>query len=444
LPPADANGLEGWNFPARFAVLEIVRIVATVAALIVVAGAQASAPAARPLVGLKGPEAPLLGVVWSGNAAEVAPLDPATLEPIAAGLPIADAGAFGYSPGHTQLALGGTRAPVVRFVDVTPLRLVRTVKLARGGSIERIDWLGPGAAVVLYARPDGTRIAWVDPTTGEVAKRARLDAAPFQAVSGNGRVVLLLPPRKGIGAARLAIVDAVGRARIVRLPRIRIGSTVPREGKVFRRIVPGLALDTSTAHAYVVGADGVVAVVDLLSRSVANHSLAQRSLAKTLAGQALDAQSLGNGLLAVAGTSYSATIGKDGETQSATPLGLRIVDVRTWTQRTVDTGADGFAVDGIALLAYGVRSEFGTTTKSAVSGMGVAAYGTDGSARFHLMPGAPVGWVQVKGDFAYGWVDDATAPSWHVIVLDVAAGTVVHELRLAHPTRLLIGDSSAF
>jgi hypothetical protein len=414
-----------------------VRIVATVAALLVAAGALASQPAA------KGPERPLLGVVWNGNAAAVAPLDATTLEPAGTALPIKDVGPFGYSPDHSQFALGGTRLPVVRFVDVTPLRLVRTVRLAGSGSVERIAWLGPGAAVVLYAQPEGTRIAWIDPTSGKVEKRARLGVVPYQAAIGTGRLVLLLPPRKGIGTARLEIVGAASNARVVRLPKVRIGSTMPQARTVFRRIEPGLALDASTGHAYVVGTNGVVAAVDLLSRRVSYHSLAPRSLApaKALAGQALDAQSLGDGLLAVAGTSYSATIGKSSETQSATPLGLRIIDVRTWTQRTIDPGADGFAVGGTALLAYGVRSEFGTTTKSVVAGMGVAAYGTDGSARFHLLPGAPVSFVQAKGAFAYGWLVDPTTPSWHVVVLDVAAGTVERDLRLAHPTRLLIPDS---
>ena len=91
------------------------------------------------------------------------------------------------------------------------------VTLACSGSVERIDWLGAGVAVVLYAQPEGTRIAWVDPTTGEITKRVRLGVAPYQAVSGGGRLVLLLPPRKGIGTARLEIVGADGRTRIVRL-----------------------------------------------------------------------------------------------------------------------------------------------------------------------------------------------------------------------------------
>ena len=432
------------------------RIVAIVAALLAVAGAQASQPAARPLVGLKAPEGPLLGMVWIGRDAEIVPLDATTLEPAGAALPIKESGAFGYSPDRSQLALGAVNPPRVRFIDVAPLKVVRSVELGRIGGVERIDWLGAGAAVVLYAAPDGTRIAWVDPTTGEVSKRVRLGVTPYQAVSGGGRLLLLLPPRKGIGAARLEIVGADGRTRVVRLPKIRIGSTMPGARKAFRRIQPGLALAPETGHAYVVGTDSVVADVDVRSLKVSSHSLVRRSLAarlgawlvpaaeaKALAGPALDARWLGDGLIAVAGTSYSATIGKNSETYSATPLGLRIVDVRTWTQRTLDAGADGFAIGNGALLAFGVRSTFGTTTPTVVSGMGVAAYGTDGSRRFHLLPTVPVGSLEVNGSLAYGWLVDAANP-WHLVVLDVAAGTVVRDLRLAHPTRLLIGDTSFF
>jgi hypothetical protein len=74
--------------------------------------------------------------------------------------------------------------------------------------------------------------------------------------------------------------------------------------------------------------------------------------------------------------------------------------------------------------------------------MGVAAYGPDGSVRFHVLPSVPVAWVQVSGSLAYGWVADASNSSGHLVVLDLPAGTVVRELRLANPTRLLIGDNS--
>jgi hypothetical protein len=286
-------------------------------------------------------------------------------------------------------------------------------------------------------------------------KRARLGADPYQAASGGGRLVALLPPRAGIGGARLAVVGAAGRLRIVRLPSIRIGASRPGAGLVFRRISPGLALDPIGAHAYVVGTDGVVADVNLYSLAVTTHSLARtRSLAariaawleppaeaKAIDGPSLQARWLGAGLIAVAGTNYRATARQGTETQSATPLGLRVLDVRTWTQRTIDAAASAFAIADQALLAYGVRSEFAPGTRS-VAGMGLAAYGPDGSMRFRLLAKMPISFVQVNGSRAYGWIADA-ANAWHLVVVDVAAGAVERDLTLAHPTRLLLSDDRA-
>jgi hypothetical protein len=420
-----------------------VRVVAIVAALLVVSGAQASQRAARPISGLQAPAAPLYGVVWSGRDGNLGRLDPSTLEPIGPALTFREFGAWSFSPDRDRLAVGGSLAPDVRFVDVAGLQTLRTVALGPSGAVERIDWLGPTSVVVLYARPDGTRVAWLDTTSGRVVKRAKVGADPFQTAAGGGRIVALLPPRKGIGAGRLAVVGGDHRVRIVRLPKIRIGSTQPRTGAIFRRVVPGLALDPTAAHAYVVGTNGLVADVDLRSRAVANHSVAQpRSLLKMLDGPNLSARWLGDGLVAVAGTSYRVTARTDGETQSSTPLGLRVVDVRTWTARTIDAGADGFAIADGALLAYGVRSEWSATSRS-LSGMGLAAYRPDGGIRFRVLPTVPVESVQVDGSRAYGWVADAANPL-HLVVVDVASGTVERDVGLTRPTRLLLGDGSLF
>ena len=418
---------------ARFAVLEIVRVVAILAALLAVSSAQASQPS----------PAPLYGVVWSGRDGNLSRLDPSTLEPSGPTLTFREFGAWSFSPDRDRLAVGGSYAPDVRFVDMAGMQTIRTVLLASSGAVERIDWLGATSVVVLYASPTGTRVAWLDAASGRVLKRAKLGVDPLQTASAGGRVVALLPPRKGIGKARLAVVGHDRRVRIVRLPKINAGSIVPGNGRTFRRTTPGLALDPATAHAYVVGTDGVVADVDLRSRAVVNHSVAQpRTLLKMIEGPSLSARWLGDGLLAVAGTSYRATIRDGKETQSAMPLGLRVIDVRTWMARTIDAGADGFAVAGRTLLAYGVRSEWNATSTS-VYGMGVAGYGPDGSAHFRVLPTAPVESVQVDGSRAYAWVFDA-ADAWHIVVVNVASGTVERELELARPTRLLLGDGSLF
>jgi hypothetical protein len=433
-----------------------VRIAAIVAALLVLAGAQAS-PGARPIAGLKASEVPLLGVVYVDRTADLTRLDESTLEPVGPSFAIGDFSAWGFSPDRATLAVGGVYEPTIRFVDLTRLVTLRSVELGRAGSVERIDWFSSNSVVVLYASPDGTRVVWIDPSTGRVTKRARLGVYPYPMVSGSGRLLALLPPRKGgIGTARLAIIGAGGGLRIVRLPGIRNGQAQPRKGSIFHRVVPGLALDPTAGHAYVVGTNDAVADVDLRSRAVATHSLRRpRSLmarlgawlvpkaeAKAISGPQLQAAWLGGGMVAVAGTSFTATLRKNEESQSAAPLGLRIVDVRTWTERTIDANAGGFAVTNGALLAYGIRSEL-SSTKHSVSGMGVVAYGSDGSARFRLLPARPVEDLQVNGSTAYAWI--AGGPGLpNPIVLDVAAGAVEREVTLTHPTQLLLDDGSFY
>jgi hypothetical protein len=443
---------------AGFCCTFLVRFVAIVAALLALAGAQTSGPAARPISGLKAPDRPLLGAVRVGRSADVARLDPATLAPVGVRVRIPQFGAWSFSPAADRLAVGRYESPpVVRFVDVKRMVRLRTVRLAPSGSVSRIDWLRANRVVVLSSFYGGIRLLWVDPGRGRVLHRAELAGDAFVAASGGGRLALLLQARGKIATARLAVAGADGRVRIVRLPGIRIGSTAPSgTGGLFRRVVPGLAVDSAGTHAYVVGTEGVAADVSLRSLAVATHRLtAPRSLAarigawlvpsaeaKALNGPALEARWLGQGQVAVTGTSYRATVTKDSETQSATPLGLRIVDVRTWTQRTIDAGASGFAVADGALLAYGVRTEWGSG-RSSYSGMGVAAYGADGNARFHLLANRPVGWVQVGGGRAYCWVVDQSSPV-HLVILDVAAGTVERELTPRRAPTLLLGDGSFF
>ena len=67
-----------------------------------------------------------------------------------------------------------------------------------------------------------------------------------------------------------------------------------------------------------------------------------RTLAKASSGSERSARWLGNGLLAVSGLDRDAT--------STKPAGLRLVDVRDRTSRTIDPTATSFTVAGGVLL----------------------------------------------------------------------------------------------
>jgi hypothetical protein len=97
----------------------------------------------------------------------------------------------------------------------------------------------------------------------------------------------------------------------------------------------------------------------------------------------LAAQWLGNGLFAVSGEDERTSASAD----SYTPLGLRIVDTRDWSVRTLDTQASGATVADGVLLATGGSSRENLDTGSIVRHPeGLAAYGPDGSLRWRLWP----------------------------------------------------------
>ncbi len=435
----------------------IVRVVAIFALVVAVAAAiEAPAPAVRPFTAQKGPTwyaGPPIGLVWNlaGPGPVLARLDPETLEPTEPRLAIGrSVSTWSYDPTRRWLAVSS--GPELRFVDTDRLRVVGQVRLEKKWTrVSFLAWLYPDRFVAVYARPRGAEVGWVDPVSHQVLERRHLDAMPWKVASGGGTAVALLPPpRTVIGGARLAIARRDGRLHIVSVTRIQIGweQADDRDRGIFHRVSPGLAVSSAGERAYLVGGAGVVAEVDLHSLAVSYHSpqslrslpsrigswLVPAAQAKGLEGPDLRAQWLGNGIVAVAGTrSHLLRRG-----QIIEPVGLRLVDTRRWTLRTLENRATGFALAGDTLLAFGVRSEWSNGTL-ALEGMGISAFGPDGSTRFKTLPNEPFSYVQVGQNRAYAW-RLGPGPSWRVVVVDVANGTVEQELTLTHPTRLILGD----
>ena len=399
-----------------------------------VLAAVAVAPAAAPPASAKEGARPLLGIVWKAKKPQLARLDPATLAPLGSGVPVPGAVAtWSFSPDGGQVALASEAPLRIRILDVGEMRQLAAMKLTGAGNVIELAWLRPDRLLVVHTRPDGARVVWIDPGARRVLKRAVLDVAPGAVAAAGDTVAALLPPADGAGTARLVLASVGGGVREVALPAIPISLWRPPTGGTFERVSPGLALDAAGRHAYVVGTNGVVAEVDVDSLAVTKHALG-RSLAKSMNGEELDARWLGNGMLAVAGASYSASVdAQGGETESATPLGLRLIDVTTWADRTVDRGASGFTVASGGLLAYG-SSWSSSAGVQKVAGMGLAAYGADGLQRYRLLAGRSVGMVQTDGGRAYAWLEGATP--FHVAVVDLAGGSVEREVNLP-PTSLL-------
>jgi hypothetical protein len=441
----------------------VVRFVAMLALLVTAAVAVQPAPAVRPYAPQKGPpwySGPPIGVVWRLNGPNpvLTRLDPSTLAPGGPRLGLGrSAGAWSFDPVDRWLvvAINGTR---LRFVDVDKMRLIGDVKLGwRGSPITLLTWLFPDRFVAVTPRvAGGAELAWIDAAEHRILQRRDLDALPWAVASGGGTAVALLPPSKtAIGGARLAVAGRDGRLRIAQVPRIQIGSELPspRDRGVFRRVLPGLAVSAAGECAYVIGAAGVVAEVDLHTLAVSYHSpAAPRSFrsrigawlepaadAKGLDGPQVHAQWLGNGIVAVAGTRYHlARTATARIWQSVEPTGLWLIDTRRWTQRTIDKRASGFALAGDTILAFGVRSEF-LSGETRFEGMGVSAYAPDATKRFDVLEDVPISSVQAGGGRAYAWRSDTRVP-WRIAVVDVDTGAVEQELTLEHPTRLLLGE----
>jgi hypothetical protein len=138
--------------------------------------------------------------------------------------------------------------------------------------------------------------------------------------------------------------------------------------------------------------------------------------------------SFGNGFAALTGTVERAVVNGNAEQMSSSPAGLAIVDVRNWTIRTLDRGADDVAVDDGLLLVTG---RTWSSTEQRTTGMGLAAYGSDTKLRFHLFEGGSAWVQQTWNGRAYVLVDGDTN------VVELATGRLVERRTGTTPSLLL-------
>lgn len=391
----------------------------------------------RPLP-LRGPQAvtaALLGIVPDESV--LGRLDPATLAVTAHSARLGAPGAWVASPDRRLLAFGigngsDNERTMLRFANAQTLRLVRR-GVALDGWLQAALWRTPARLVALVSSASNVTVETIDTVTKTVVGRRSLGgiAGPVARLR-DGLVVLVEQPNE-IAAASLAVVDADGGVRSVRLDRIRAGWSWP-DGQGTDPIgttrVPGLAVDPA-GTAYVLDASGLVAVVDLSSLDVAYHSLAPASLvarlsnwltpsaeAKGMNGPVRTAAWLGDGLIAVTGSDYTATRAKDGSIDfTQRPAGLAIVDTLDWTTRTLDPQAYAVAVADGALLATGG----GWSSADQGSGEGLAVYGPAGTLVRRLFPGTRPYVAGVVGGLALVQVGDNSSYD----VVDVATGRIV-------------------
>jgi hypothetical protein len=346
-----------------------------------------------------------VGIDWAGPASRIGWFDPATMT-LMRGRTAAlgsHVGSWSRSPDGWRLAIARSGGVDVRFVDLITMRTTGDLALAPGGrSLGGVTWTRPDRLLAFVDRPQNAWLVVADPQRRRVVRRTSLDAVVSAYDRSAGGLVLLLAPPGRIGPARLLVVDAAGTARSVLVDQVPVGFDYGPTGGPTAQRRAGLAVDFAGATAYVVDADRV-AVVDLASLAVA-YRTDVRQLAKAIPGPYRAARWLGNGVIAVSGN--------DG-------YGVRLLDVRSWTLRTLDPAAETFQLASGFVVAGGV------------------AYRVDGSVRFPVAvpPGA---WLNARG----GRYAPVCVARRLVAVLDLQTG-LQHASPKGRCADLLIGRSSA-
>jgi hypothetical protein len=351
----------------------------------------------------------------------------------------------------TQPDAGGSGAKL-HFVDP---RLVTRRALTRlpTGYVSALAW-GDGRVNVVMDDADTRQIEIisVNGETRRISVGAKIDSSIFGIKRAGGTIVLLMGPRRGIGTARLAVVDPSGGIRTVELPEIQAGSDMgdgePPDFANLHQNIPGLAVDPETSRAFVVPASGRVAQIVLSSLSVSYHSLAQpvsllgrlhdwvepKAQAKGANGPIRTARWLGGGVLAVTGGNETARLDSSSQLHVTwTAAGLTMIDTNTWATKLIDRGADSFEVVGDSLLVTGSSWSDGDR-----SGMGFATYRFDGTRTVSVLHGDAANLELAFRGKAYLNLGQQFTRK----VVDLTSGRLLKD-RHAPLAYLLIGDGSS-
>jgi hypothetical protein len=363
--------------------------------------------------------------------------------------------AWAYAPDGSMIALATqpfTNEGASRLQFVEP-RLVRRLALKRlpRGDVVALAW-GDGRVNVVLTDAGQIKVVSVDAATHSVSVGGKLAGSVFGTKRLGGRIVLVTGPARGIGTAGLAVVEPSGALRAVALLEIQAGSDLgdgsepPDFGKM-RQNIPALAVDPDSGRAFVIPASGAIAQVLLSTLAVSYHSLAQpvsllgrlhdwlepKASAKGATGPIRTAGWLGSGVVAVTGGDETATLDASNQPHvSWTPAGLTLIDTNLWQTKLIDRGADSFAVNGDSLLLTG-----STWSDSDRTGMGLAAYGFDGTRKLSVLRGDS---AQVMLAFRGKAYLDLGRPNTAKVV-DLSSGRLLRDRRVPL-AQLLIGDGS--
>jgi hypothetical protein len=379
-------------------------------------------------------DGPLLHLGHRAGGHSLRLVDPLTLEPRSRKLPALRHGYGGaLSPDRRRLARGtawGKRSRI-QVINLARWREERIITLGRGGPV-LVQWPSEKRLIALVGEPFSRQEAVVvDPDTGAVKSRRAIRGRLLSHAAVARGVALLVAPERGLGPARLVLVDVSGTAHTVRLERIRSGGNEgARRRERYRN--PALAVDPAGVRAYVVAAAGslLVAEVDLASAGVTYReptaAVGGRPRAQAAKGNMRvwwrDAAWFGGHSIAVTGYDSFPTRRGRRFPPPIEPYGLRVIDTTDWTARTLDRRPDQAFVAGERLLAHGSR--WSPPRLKYMSSSGLLGFTEDGHRSFIRFAGRQVTVIGTHGRLAYVWV----VPAHELHVIDVRDGRTLRKM----------------
>lgn len=236
----------------------------------------------------------------------------------------------------------------VRFVDLARGRIVATVPLpGEAGRVTATAWVG-GRVLAVVSGPGSTRLYAIDPDRHVTLSSVEIPGTVALGERTPTGLVLLLAPPDEIGPTTIATVDRSARVRTVLLERILVGATATGDGADRRQTVrrPALAVSPSGERAFVLGAGGPPASVDLRTLSVRySPRRITAATSKRVEGAERTAAALPDGRLVVGGYDYGST----------RAYGLWLVDPATWSRRLLSRDGSWFRVAGGQIFVRGER-----------------------------------------------------------------------------------------
>jgi hypothetical protein len=405
-----------------------VLVVLALAAVALGASAPGAAESAAPLVRLvEGPD---------GHGDRLTRVDPRTLRPVAPGLPTFLDGFGGqFSPDGRLFAYGNgfDGRALVQLVDVERWSIRATLRLGGDGPVA-VFWAAPDRLIAVAGEFSGgpQRLLVVATPRGEVLARRELRGRRIGAAVTPLGLAMLMAPERGMGPARVLLAGLDGSLRTIPLERIRAGSDAGRPGR-YRG--PALAVDAEGGVAYAIAAGPMLAArIELASGAVSYHRLGEpgsASRARAAKGSAAawwrEAIWLGDGRIAVTGQ-YEPPYRPGRRRATNRPFGVRLIDTRDWTVRTLHPGAHLAYRVGERLFAHGTTWYDGWRRSRST---GLLAFDLRGRRAFTRFRGADVLVVGGHGRLAYVWV----RPTRVLHVLDLRSGRSLRSERV-RPGRL--------